>query len=55
MANNTLDYEKIEKSAAARKKAIKIFTYSALTFWAILVLFPNVFIAIPKFLFPAVF
>jgi len=49
MANNTLDYEKIEKSAAARKKAIKIFTYSALTVWAILVLFPFYWMLLTSF------
>ncbi|MBQ2816615.1 MAG: carbohydrate ABC transporter permease [Clostridia bacterium] len=39
MANMT-DYQKIEKSAAMRKKVLNIFTYALLTVWAIMVLFP---------------
>ena len=35
-----LDYEKIEKSEAARKKVMNIIIYSLLTIWAIMVLFP---------------
>ena len=35
-----MDYEKIEKSARIRNRVIKTVTYTLLTFWAILVLFP---------------
>ena len=35
-----MDYEKIEKSARIRKRALNILIYTLLTFWAILVLFP---------------
>ncbi len=35
-----MDYEKIKKSAAARKKVLKVLTYVLLTFWAVMVLFP---------------
>ena len=38
--SNQLDYEKIERSAAVRRKAIKVVTYTLLTFWAVMVLFP---------------
>ena len=35
-----MDYEKIEKSARIRRRALNIVLYTLLTFWAILVLFP---------------
>jgi len=35
-----IDYEKIEKSARARKTGLKAVTYVCLTLWAIIVLFP---------------
>ena len=35
-----MDYEKIEKAAQRRNRTIKIITYTLLTLWAILVLFP---------------
>ena len=35
-----VDYEKIEKVAAARKKAVKCVTYALLAVWALMVLFP---------------
>ncbi len=35
-----MDYEKIEKTAARKARIIKTFTYAALIFWAVLVLFP---------------
>ena len=35
-----MDYEKIEQSARLRRRVIKVVTYTLLTFWAILVLFP---------------
>ena len=35
-----MDYEKIEKNAARKARIIKVFTYAALIFWAVLVLFP---------------
>ena len=35
-----MDYEKIERSAKLRQRAVRIATYTLLTFWAILVLFP---------------
>lgn len=35
-----MNYEKIERSAKIRKRAAKTVTYSALTLWAIMVLFP---------------
>jgi len=35
-----MDYEKIEHSARLRGRVIKVITYTLLTFWAILVLFP---------------
>ena len=35
-----MDYEKIEKAAKQRNWVIKLITYTLLTFWAILVLFP---------------
>ena len=35
-----MDYEKIERAAARRKKIINIVVYVFLTFWAIMVLFP---------------
>ena len=35
-----MDYEKIEKTARVKKRALNIVTYTLLTFWAILVLFP---------------
>ena len=35
-----MDYEKIEKSARIRRRALNIILYTLLTFWAILVLFP---------------
>lgn len=35
-----MDYEKIEKSARIRNRVTKTVTYTLLTFWAILVLFP---------------
>jgi len=47
--SNQMDYEKIEKSAAARKKAIRIFTYVMLTFWAVMVLFPFYWMLLTSF------
>ncbi len=38
--NNSVDYEKIEKSARTRKIVGNVVVYALLTFWAILVLFP---------------
>ena len=35
-----MQYSKIERAAAVRKKVLQTFTYIFLTFWAILVLFP---------------
>lgn len=35
-----MDYEKIEKSAQCRNRVLKTITYTLLSFWAILVLFP---------------
>ena len=35
-----MDYDKIEKTARRRKRAQRIVTYTLLTFWAVLVLFP---------------
>ncbi len=35
-----MNYEKIEKAAARRKRLLRIVTYTLLTFWAIMVLFP---------------
>ena len=35
-----MDYEKIEKAAARKARIVKAFTYAALIFWAVLVLFP---------------
>ncbi len=35
-----VNFEKIEKSAKARKTVINIITYALLTFWAVMVLFP---------------
>ena len=35
-----MDYTKIEKRAAIRQKALKTVTYTGLTFWALMVLFP---------------
>ena len=35
-----MNYEKIEKAAQQRNRIIKVITYTLLTFWAILVLFP---------------
>ena len=35
-----MDYEKIERSAALRGRVLKGITYTMLTFWAIMVLFP---------------
>ena len=35
-----MDYEKIERSAKLRKKAVRIITYTFLTLWGIMVLFP---------------
>lgn len=37
---DSMDYEKIEKSAQCRNRVLKTITYILLTFWAILVLFP---------------
>ena len=36
----TMDYEKIERTAKLRKKAVRIITYTFLTLWGIMVLFP---------------
>lgn len=35
-----MDYDKIEHSAKIRKRAVQILTYTCLTLWAIMVLFP---------------
>ena len=35
-----MDYEKIEKTAQRRNQVLKVITYTLLTFWAIMVLFP---------------
>ena len=35
-----MDYEKIEKPAQRRNQVLKVITYTLLTFWAIMVLFP---------------
>ena len=38
--SNQVDYEKIERSAASRKRMMEIVIYALLIFWAIMVLFP---------------
>ena len=38
--DNTVDYEKIEKNAKVRKRAVGTVTYVLLIFWALVVLFP---------------
>ncbi len=38
--SNQLDYDKIEKSAKLRQRALNIVIYTLLAFWAIVVLFP---------------
>ncbi len=38
--NNSVDYEKIEKSARTKKTVGNVIVYALLTFWAIMVLFP---------------
>ena len=35
-----IDYEKIEKKAASRKRAASVITYVLLALWAVIVLFP---------------
>ena len=35
-----MDYQKIEKAAQRRNRILKTVTYTLLTFWAVLVLFP---------------
>ena len=35
-----MNYEKIEQAALRRNRILKTVTYTLLTFWAILVLFP---------------
>ena len=35
-----IDYEKIEKKAASRKRAASVITYVFLALWAVIVLFP---------------
>ncbi len=35
-----MDYQKIERSAARRSRVLKVITYTFLTFWAVMVLFP---------------
>lgn len=37
---NQIDYQKIEKSAKARKKTVNVITYILLTVWGVIVLFP---------------
>ena len=37
---NQIDYEKIEKSAATRKRVVTVMVYVLLALWAIMVLFP---------------
>ena len=37
---NQTDYERIERSARLRKKALSIVIYFFLTVWALIVLFP---------------
>ena len=44
-----MDYEKIEQAASIRKKALKIFTYTMLTFWAVMVLFPFYWMLLTSF------
>lgn len=38
--DHKMDYDKIEKNARVRQRAISIITYLFLTFWAVIVLFP---------------
>lgn len=38
--NNSVNYEKIEKSARTRKTVLNVVVYTLLTFWAVMVLFP---------------
>ena len=38
--SNTTDYDKIEKAAKNRQRAINVVIYTFLTFWGIVVLFP---------------
>ena len=35
-----MDYEKIEKAALRRNRTLKAVTYTLLTLWAVMVLFP---------------
>ena len=45
----TMDFEKIEKKALVRNRVIKTITYTLLTFWAILVLFPFYWMVLTSF------
>lgn len=38
--DHKMDYDKIEKNARVRQRAVSIITYLFLTFWAVIVLFP---------------
>ena len=44
-----MDYEKIEKSARIRKRALNTVIYTLLTFWAIMVLFPFYWMILTSF------
>ena len=44
-----MDFEKIEKKALVRNRVIKTITYTLLTFWAILVLFPFYWMVLTSF------
>ena len=44
-----MDYEKIEKKALVRTRVVKTITYTLLTFWAILVLFPFYWMVLTSF------
>ena len=44
-----MEYTKIEKMALARKIAVRTVTYSLLTFWAVLVLFPFYWMVLTSF------
>ena len=44
-----MDYERIEKKALVRSRVIKTVTYTLLTFWAVLVLFPFYWMVLTSF------
>ena len=44
-----MNYEKIEKSARRRKRVLRVVTYTLLTFWAVMVLFPFYWMLLTSF------